>query len=248
MAMLSETSSPDQEANARLRFLDGPSACVYLPDRPATLEYEFVCGITAEEYEERMNRGWRKFGRLLFHPICSGCCECRIIRVPVDQFRPDRSQRRALRRNEDLTVKVDRPIVDQERLALWDRYHFARRQSKGWPFEPVSAEHYDFTYVQNPTPSLEVAAFDGKDLVAAALLDVTPNAISGIYHYHDPSRMDRSLGKFIMLRCFDVAKALGKRYFYLGYYVSGCAAMAYKASFLPCEILGSDGAWHRENA
>jgi arginine-tRNA-protein transferase len=246
--MLSETSSPEVKMNDGLRFLDGPSPCVYLPDRQASLEFEFVAGIRPEEYEQRMNLGWRKFGRILFHPVCRGCSECRVIRVPVDEFRPDRSQRRALKRNADLIVKIGRPIVDRERLDLWNRYHFAQRQSKGWPFEPVSAGHYDFTYVQNPTPSLEVAAFEDQDLVAVALLDVTPSAISGIYHYHDPHRADRGLGKFIMLRCFDVARSLGKTYFYLGYYVSGCAAMAYKATFKPHEILGPEGSWRRDSA
>ena len=228
---------------ARLQFIDGPSPCMYLPDRDAKLEYELVAGISAEEYERRMESGWRKFGRILFHPVCDGCSECRPIRVPVDRFVPDRSQRRALKRNEDLEVRIARPTVDRERLALWNRYHAAQSERKGWPFEPASAWHYSFTYVKNPIPSLELAAFDKDELVAIALLDVTPNALSGIYHYHDPSRADRSLGKVAMLRSIELARELGKRYFYFGYYVAGCPSMSYKAGFRPCEILGAGGNW-----
>jgi len=216
---------------------------MYLPDRMATLEYELVAGISPEEYERRMEIGWRKFGRILFQPVCDGCQECRPIRVPVDHFVPDRSQRRALKRNEDLVVRISRPTVDRERLDLWNRYHSAQGERKGWPFEPASAGHYSFTYLKNPVPSLEVAAFDGDELVAVALVDVTPNAVSGIYHYHDPQRSDRSLGKFVMLRCIDLARELGKCFFYLGFYVAGCASMSYKSGFKPCEILTPQGHW-----
>ncbi len=216
---------------------------MYLPDRLATLEYELVAGISPEEYERRMESGWRKFGRILFQPVCDGCSECRPIRVPVDRFVPDRSQRRALKRNEDLVVRIGRPSVDRERLGLWNRYHAAQSERKGWPFESASAWHYSFTYLENPVPSLEVAAFDGDELVAVALVDVTPNAVSGIYHYHDPQRADRSLGKFVMLSCINLTHELGKRYFYLGYYVAGCASMSYKSGFGPCEVLTSQGEW-----
>ena len=225
-----------------LRFIDGPNQCMYLPDRDATLEYELFSRLTPEDYERRMEQGWRKFGRVLFHPVCDGCVECRPIRVPVDQFVPDRSQRRALKRNSDLAVRTTRPTVDRERLDLWNRYHAAQSRRKGWPFEPASAWHYSFTYVKNPIPSLELAAYDGNELVAVALVDITPNAVSGIYHYHDPARADRSLGKFVMLKCLELAQELGKPYFYLGYFVAGCQSMSYKAGFRPYELL-QNGRW-----
>src|SRR3712207_3801905 len=63
-------------------FTTGPEECMYLPDRQARLEYEFVARLSPEEYERRMNEGWRKFGHLLFHPVCGACRECRPIRVP----------------------------------------------------------------------------------------------------------------------------------------------------------------------
>ena len=35
----------------------------------------------------------------------------------------------------------------------------------------------------------------------------------------------------------------GCLYYYLGYWVAGCGAMEYKATFRPCELLGTDGLW-----
>lgn len=218
---------------------------MYLPNREATLEYEICPTISAQEYENLMNKGWRKFGAFVFHPICRTCKECRPIRVPVNEFKANRSQRRALKRNEDLEVRIARPEVDSARLRILERYHAARSAQKGWPFEPVSAANYAMTYLMNPVPSVEIGALDRGELVAVALADITPNAVSGIYHYYDPDRAERCLGKFIMLACIDAARKLGKPYFYLGYHVAGCASMSYKSTFEPCEILDENGEWVR---
>ena len=50
--------------------------------------------VTAGEYLGRMVEGWRHFGTMLFRPACTGCKACRTLRVPVDHFRPNRSQQR----------------------------------------------------------------------------------------------------------------------------------------------------------
>jgi arginine-tRNA-protein transferase len=226
-----------------LRTTEGPEQCQYLPDRLSTLDVQLVGRISPAEYEARMNEGWRKFGRILFRPRCAGCTECRPMRLPVELFRPDRSQRRAIQRNADLNVRIERPAMDSSRLELWNRYHAWQSERKGWPESSADPWHYSFTYVKNPIPSLEVAAYEGDRLLGVALLDVTPNSLSGIYHYYDPECTDRSLGKFLMLRSIQAAKELGKKYFYLGYYVAGCGSMEYKAGFRPCEILSIEGKW-----
>jgi len=110
-----------------LRYLAPPSQCGYLPDRDASLEYELVVDLTAAEYAERMLAGWRRFGRALFRPRCQGCRECQPIRVPVERFRPDRSQRRVRRANEGVVqLRIRAPSVSPAKLALYDRYHNIR--------------------------------------------------------------------------------------------------------------------------
>src|SRR5947209_1383694 len=105
------------------RFQVPPGRCSYLPQERASLEYEIVARLSPEEYLERMRQGWRRFGFSLFHPKCVACRQCRSLRVVVDRFRPDRSQRRALKANEDLTLTVGPPKVTRAKLELYDRYH-----------------------------------------------------------------------------------------------------------------------------
>ena len=54
---------------------------------------------------------------------------------------------------------------------------------------------------------------------------------------------ERSLGTFGAVYEIGFARDQGIPSYYLGYWVSGCAAMQYKANFRPCEILHPDGVW-----
>jgi arginine-tRNA-protein transferase len=229
------------------QFLTDPETCPYLLEERASLEYSYTPYLTPEEYEGLMNRGYRKFGPMLFRPLCPACTACRPIRIPVERFRPDRSQRRAWKRNQDLEVRLREPQVDEERLALYHRYHAWRSRSKGWPRTERDAEDYRFGFLDNPLPAREITLWEGDLLRAVVLTDLTPNVVSGVYHYHDPDLSDRSLGTYCMLRTIDLARELGKRWAYFGFYVAGCGSLEYKARFRPCEIMGADGMWREHS-
>lgn len=225
------------------RFVHAADHCSYLADRPSRTAYEYVAELSPEEYERRMNEGWRKFGRLLFRPICGACRACVPIRVPVARFEPDRGQRRVLRRNADLAVDAGPPGLDEEHLDLYHRYHAGRTATRGWPAQERSPTDYALTFLDNPLPAVELAVRAGERLVAFAHLDMTPHVVSAIYHVHDPDLAARSLGTFTILQAIAYARAAGRPYLYLGYYVEGCGSMAYKRRFRPCEILQADGSW-----
>lgn len=226
------------------RFSLDEDRCYYLPDRPSRLDYSLVLELTPEEYEEKMNQGFRKFGPFLFKPNCGPCQECRPIRILADQFTPNRSQKRCLVRNEDLTIRLGEPRADAARMNLYNRYHVWQEERKGWPSTEKDADDYQFTFLNNPLPSIEISAWEGSILRAVALTELTPNVVSGIYHYHDPDCADRSLGKLVMLHVIDLAQRLGKPYAYFGYYVADCGSLNYKSTFRPCEILSADGVWY----
>ena len=227
------------------QYGSGPEPCHYLPDRDATQEYVQVGQLSPEEYEALMDRGWRKFGPMLFHPVCEGCRECRPLRIPADLFTPDRSQRRTLTRNADLSVRYSQPTVDDARLDLYRRYHASQAAYKGWPDGDRTEKSYIFQFVRNPVPAVEISVWEGDILRAVALTDVTPNVVSGVYHFHEPDCRPRGLGTFVMLHTIELARRLGRRWAYFGYYVAGCPSMSYKTNFRPCEILGTDGIWRR---
>ena len=59
--------------------LSVPETCHYLPDRDATQEYVQVGQLAPQEYEDLMNRGYRKFGAIFFRPKVRHSYSCRTI-------------------------------------------------------------------------------------------------------------------------------------------------------------------------
>lgn len=226
------------------RYLAPPEACAYLPDRDARMEYEFVASLDHAEYSDRIGQGWRRFGRTLFRPRCASCQACRPLRVDVERYRPDRSQRRARRANRGrVHLDIGEPQATRANIDLHRRYHEAQAAAKGWPPPDRDAESYWSSFVDNPFTTQEWRYWLGTELIGVGYVDDLGTSLSAIYFFHDPSRRDLSMGTYNILCLVDRAAALGYEHVHLGYYVADCGSLAYKARFRPNQVLGPDGRW-----
>lgn len=212
--------------------------CLYLPDQLSRMRYRVIDHCTPETYTELLQRGWRRFGRLFFRPMCSACRECRSLRVDVERFRPNRSMRRTLARNRDLRVGLRRAAVSDEHLELYDSYHRDMAGRKGWSEKSITLLSYYRTFVEGREDfGHEMLIFEGDRPVAVALLDILPTAISAVYCYYEPELRARALGVYSILRQIDLARARGVPHVYLGFWIEGNASMRYKTNYRPHEIL-----------
>jgi arginyl-tRNA--protein-N-Asp/Glu arginylyltransferase len=216
-------------------------ACPYLPNRIAEDRAIWASEIPAELYERFMDAGFRRSGRLIYQPACRGCRECKSIRVPVAKFRPDKSQRRCAKRNADLHVLHGPPKLTSEKCALYEKYLALRHLNT----EVVGADALEsFLY---DSPLKETLEFEYRDvsgkLLAAAICDLCPTALSSVYCFYDPEHGRRGLGTYAALHEIQFAAERGVPHYYMGYWVKECAAMNYKANFGPSQVLGSDGVW-----
>jgi arginine-tRNA-protein transferase len=226
-------------AVARLlqRIVEDPHPCAYLPTRTASLEVKVMLDVSPEELEAMLERGWRRFGPCYFRPRCTACTECVTLRIATRDFHPTRSQRRARNRAARLRRVVARPTVDDARLELYKQWHADREAMRGWEPSILRVDRYalDFAF---PHPSAREAAFyDGDRLVGIGLFDETPHALSAVYFYYDPALHRDSLGIANVIALVEDARAANKPYVYLGYRVLGCESLAYKAGFVPHELL-----------
>lgn len=227
-------------------FASPPGPCGYLPGRTWSLRYEVVRGLTPAEYAARMTRGWRKFGHALFRPECPGCRSCLPLRVDVARFAPSRSMKRVTKLNDGaVSLRIGRPGVTDEKLALYDKFHAFQADFKGWPERgPESAADYADSFVDNPFDTEEWCYFVGDRLVGVGYADAVPGGLSLVYFYYDPDERDRSPGTWNVL-C-GLAEAARRRvpHLYLGYFVDGCRSLEYKARFTPNEVLDwGSGEW-----
>lgn len=214
-------------------------ACPYLPGERSSMRYRIVDNCSAPTYQRMLERGWRRFGTLYFRPACLACHECRSLRVDVERFRPNRSMRRVWRRNRDLrTIARTPPTLTRDHLELYDRYHADMSRRKSWPEKVSEPFDYYLTFVNGHQEfGHELLYFLDGRLVCVALVDVLPDAASAVYAYYDPDLRSRSLGVFSVLRQIAFARERGLAHLYLGYWVSGCESMRYKANYGPHQIL-----------
>jgi len=226
-------------------FLAPPGPCGYLPDQTWQLEYEHFSKLSAAEYLVRLEQGWRRFGGSLFRPRCQACTACRSLRVLMDRFHPNRSQRRVRKSNQgEVILEIGSPNVTRAKLDLYDRYHAMQSDAKGWPHhEAKDVASYANSFLENPFPTEEWCYYYDDRLVGVGYVDHLPGALSAIYFFHDPDLRPRSLGTWNVLEVIERAQELRIPYVYLGYLVEGCQGMQYKASFRPNQILFPDGCW-----
>lgn len=232
----------DEPVVARVHHhvVEDPRPCSYLPSRDAQLEIRVMDGVSAEDLEALLARGWRRFGPVYFRPACVGCAECVPLRIDVATFAPSKSQRRAAKNAARLRRTVGPPIVDAERLALYHRWHEQREAARGWEPTDLDPERYaiDFAF---PHPAAREAAFrdpsDGDRLVGLGLVDEMPGAMSAVYFFWDPDRAPASLGVANVVTLVEEARAKGMPHVYLGYRVKGCASLVYKDRYEPHEML-----------
>lgn len=234
-----DTAAMSELEHVRL-YLSTEHVCGYLPGRNARNAYvdpEFA--LSPARYAWLLEMGFRRSGVHVYRPHCLRCRLCLPARVPVARFAPTRTQRRCLARNADLSVTVAEAL-DDEHYALYRRYLVARHADGGMDANNRDAFHGFLDCHWGAARFWEFR--EGPTLVAVAVVDETPRALSAVYTFFDPDERARSLGTYAVLRQIQAARERGLAYVYLGYWVPGSRKMDYKKQFQPLEIL--DGpAW-----
>jgi arginine-tRNA-protein transferase len=223
-----------------------PEPCPYLPDATMQLPLRMpTARLTPDLFDQLLDQGDRRSGPLLYRPSCPACNACEAIRVHVPTFAASRSQRRAAKRNDDVTVERVRPSVSAEHLRLYNRH--SRERGLSLREQPATETDYRFFLVETSVDSWEVRYLVGGRLIAVSILDFGERSVSSVYHYFDPDESRRSMGVFSVLREIELCRELGFEWYYLGLYVQACAHLNYKAEYFPHERR-IDGVWHRFEA
>jgi len=212
--------------------------CSYLPDKKARMYYKYTSESNKVFNSAVIERGWRRFGNYYFYPVCKGCNECKSLRIDVKNFKLTKSQRRVIKKNKDTKMHIREPRLNSSHLKLYDKYHKWKAQKDGWNYKPISTSEYYENFVEGASDfGKEVAYIRDNKLVGLDLIDILEDGVSAIYFFYDPDYSKYSLGIYSLLYQIYLAKDLGLKYIYLGYWVDGCKAFAYKPKFKPQEIL-----------
>lgn len=222
-------------------FATPPHDCSYLEDRAATTMFvDPRARVDKTLYSQLTALGFRRSGSHYYRPHCEHCNACIPVRLNVDQFRPDRSQRRVMRRNADLEFELRPAQFTEAYYDLYARY-IEQRHADGDMYPP-SREQFASFLVEGPTESYFLEMRKEGRLIGLAAMDALDDGLSAIYTVFEPEEADRSLGTMAVLWQTQEAQRRLLRFVYLGYYIRECRKMNYKTRFQPIEAL-LDGHW-----
>jgi arginine-tRNA-protein transferase len=190
-------------------------------------------------YGPALERGFRRAGGHLYFPQCPQCNACTPCRIDAENFRPDRSQRRCLKRNADLTVVEAMAGYTDERYALYATYLKSRHPDGGMDDADASDFNRFLTAPWSPTLFLELRL--GPRLLGVAVTDVCLGGLSAVYTFFDPAEQARSLGTFAILQQVELARRRAVSWLYLGFWIEGHPKMDYKRRFRPLQLRHADG-------
>jgi len=229
-------------------YATAPYSCSYLPERTARSQVALakVVEMPGPAPETDLNpdlaaaysallvqHGFRRSGTFIYRPHCDDCHACVPVRLPVERFIPDRSQRRAIQRHADLDVRVRSPVFSEEHFLLYQRYLRTRHPQGG--MDEDSREQYQQFLLQSPVETSFVEFREGGVLRMICVMDRLEDGFSSVYTFFDPTVPRASFGTYAVLWQIEACRQARLPYLYLGYWIRESPKMAYKIRFRPIE-------------
>jgi arginine-tRNA-protein transferase len=185
-----------------------------------------------DQYESLIPYGWRRAGDILYRYRCEGCSSCIPIRLSATGYPSSGSRAKRLKRlNGDIVLTISDATYKEEHFRLYDNYIRMRHGGSG-----ASMEESYKGLLSSPMAAVSEYRDSGGNLVGIGFLDVLPFGLSSVYFAFDPAEAKRSLGSYSIYAESELSLRMGKKYYYLGFWVPHAMKMDYKADFPPFQL------------
>lgn len=226
----------------RIQFFLTPAyPCSYVEGRDArSMVAAPSDSIDGPVYGELINMGFRRSGHHTYRPHCDACRACVPVRIPVDAFAANRSQRRNWERNRGLVSDIRELQYEEEHYQLYRRYQASRHAGGG--MDQDDRDQYSQFLLQSHVDSFLIEFREEGKLRMVSLVDRVRQGLSAVYTFYEPDEPKAGYGVYNILWQVALCRELGLPYLYLGYWIAESRKMAYKTGYRPLEGL-VDGTW-----
>jgi len=217
-------------------FLTHEHPCSYLDGKLAQAVFVHPSfQLETSVYTQLIEKGYRRSGDDVYAPHCVNCSACVPARLAVAQFKPDRSQKRCMKKNINTQATIKPAVFTQAHYDLYLRYQ-AIRHGDG-DMAHSSADDY-INFLGSSWCNTYFVEFSiANELAGIAVIDQLDNALSAVYTFFDPRFSSYSLGVYAVLWQIEHARQQNLEFLYLGFWIKECKKMAYKSNYQPLQLL-----------
>jgi leucyl-tRNA---protein transferase len=249
----------DRTSHASIFFLPSPEEALVLVKNSVALPTNNIDGNSCQKmvFSNLLAQGFRRSGAVVYLEKCPDCRKCIPIRIHTADFVPSKSQRRLLRKENNICVSVtDNPsdFVTDEKVKLmmmYDKRHDPDTAETSAAVKNTLFQMNGFYNVEgnrcttpwySGTVNMEYR-LNGR-LIGCGIIDYAGDSLSSNYFYYDisPDIMKQSIGIYSILQEILLCRKVQIDWYYLGYWIAGCRKMVYKQYFKPHQFR-IDGEW-----
>ena len=217
-------------------LLSGAQPCSYLDEefsQSAFVHPDIL--MSTDIYAQLISQGFRRSGDDVYTPYCRECSACIPVRIPVKDFKPNRSQKRCANKHLNTQVLIKPAQFEQAHYYMYLRYQHSRH-TEGSMADASPDEYINFLS-SSWCDTLFIEFTIANELAGIAVVDQFENAWSAVYTFFEPKLSDYSLGVYAVLWQIKHCMQLNKEFLYLGFWIEACRKMNYKTQYQPLELL-----------